>query len=71
MTREQSNTMETRRSMTVLEAAEALGIGRTLAYQLIRTNAWPTPIVRVGRVIRIPRQPFEAFLATGAYDAAG
>jgi predicted DNA-binding transcriptional regulator AlpA len=35
-------------------AAAVLGIGRTLAYDLIRTDRWPTPVLRVGKLIRIP-----------------
>lgn len=38
-------------------AAAILGIGRTAAYELIRTGAWPTPILRLGRLIRIPSEP--------------
>jgi predicted DNA-binding transcriptional regulator AlpA len=35
-------------------AAAVLGIGRTLAYDLIRTDRFPTPVLRVGKLIRIP-----------------
>jgi hypothetical protein len=35
-------------------AAEILGIGRTAAYELIRTGTWPTPILRLGKLIQIP-----------------
>jgi len=35
-------------------AARVLGIGRGLAYELVRTGAWPTPVVRMGKLIRIP-----------------
>ena len=35
-------------------AASVLGIGRGLAYELVRTGAWPTPVVRMGKLIRIP-----------------
>ena len=38
-------------------AARLLGIGRTSAYELVRTNAWPTPVLRLGRLIRIPSAP--------------
>lgn len=38
----------------VMTAASMLGIGRTSAYQLIRTGGWPTPVLRLGRVIKIP-----------------
>jgi predicted DNA-binding transcriptional regulator AlpA len=31
-----------------------LGIGRSAAYDLIRTEKWPTPTVRLGKLIRIP-----------------
>ena len=35
-------------------AAAVLGIGRSAAYDLIRTEKWPTPTVRLGKLIRIP-----------------
>jgi predicted DNA-binding transcriptional regulator AlpA len=35
-------------------AAAILGIGRTAAYELIRIGQWPTPILRLGRLIRVP-----------------
>lgn len=41
----------------VQTAATVLGIGRTAAYELIRTNNWPTPVVRLGKLIRIPSGP--------------
>lgn len=40
--------------LDVPQAARLLGIGRTLAYELVRTNQWPTPVIRVGRLIKIP-----------------
>lgn len=33
----------------VVTAAEVLGIGRTVAYELVRTGRFPTPVFRVGR----------------------
>jgi hypothetical protein len=41
----------------VATAAIVLGIGRTAAYELIRTNNWPTPVLRLGKLIRIPSAP--------------
>jgi predicted DNA-binding transcriptional regulator AlpA len=38
----------------VVTAAEVLGIGRTVAYELIRTDHFPTPVLRVGHQIKIP-----------------
>jgi predicted DNA-binding transcriptional regulator AlpA len=38
-------------------AAHVLGIGRTAAYELVRTGQWPTPVLRVGRLIKVPTAP--------------
>jgi excisionase family DNA binding protein len=38
-------------------AARLLGVGRTAAYQLVRENRWPTPVIRVGKLIRVPTAP--------------
>ena len=38
-------------------AAAILGIGRTAAYELIRLGKWPTPVLRLGKLIRIPSAP--------------
>lgn len=35
-------------------AARVLGIGRTLAYELVKTDQWPTPVLRIGKLIKIP-----------------
>ena len=43
-------------------AARALGIGRTAAYDLVRSGAWPTPVLRVGKLIRIPTAPIAQLL---------
>ena len=51
--------------LDVPQAARMLGIGRTLAYELVRTGEWPTPVVRVGRLIKIPSGPLVELLATG------
>jgi predicted DNA-binding transcriptional regulator AlpA len=38
-------------------AAAVLGIGRTSAYELISTGCWPTPVLHLGRSIRVPTAP--------------
>jgi predicted DNA-binding transcriptional regulator AlpA len=43
-------------------AARLLGIGRTSAYELVRTGRWPTPVIRAGRLIRVPTAPLLAAL---------
>ena len=50
-------------------AAAVLGIGRTLAYELVKTGKWPTTVVRMGKLIRIPSAALLR-LADGA-DASG
>jgi excisionase family DNA binding protein len=43
--------------LDVPTAAKALGLSRTAAYELIRAGEWPTPVFRLGRLIRIPTAP--------------
>jgi hypothetical protein len=38
----------------VVTAAEVLGIGPTVAYELVLTDRFPTPVIRVGHQIKIP-----------------
>ena len=52
--------------LSVEQAAEIMGIGRTLAYALVRAGRWPTPVVRVGRLIKIPAAPLNRLVATGS-----
>jgi predicted DNA-binding transcriptional regulator AlpA len=51
--------------LDVPQAARLLGIGRTLAYELVRTDQWPTPVIRLGRLIRIPTRPLIELMSTG------
>ena len=37
----------------VVTAGEVLGIGRSVAYELVRTNRFPTPVLRIGKQIKI------------------
>ena len=50
-------------------AAAILGIGRTLAYQLVRTGQWPTPVLRIGRLIKVPTGPLLDLLGNGSSGA--
>jgi excisionase family DNA binding protein len=47
--------------LTVPEAARALGIGTTLAYQLVGNGKLPH--IRLGRALRVPRASLEAWIA--------
>ena len=49
--------------LTVQEAAAYLRIGRTATYEAVRTGAIPS--VRLGRLVRIPRDALLAWLAAG------
>lgn len=49
-------------TLTVSEAGEVLRIGRTAAYEIVRCGKLRS--VRVGKVIRIPRDAIYAFLGT-------
>jgi hypothetical protein len=37
-------------------AARVLGLGGNTAYELVRCGAWPTPLLRFGRLIKVPRR---------------
>lgn len=45
--------------MTAVEVASALGVSRTTAYKLMREMGR----VRVGRVVRVKREAFDAWVA--------
>lgn len=49
-------------TLDLVEAARLLGIGRTLAYEMVREETWPTPVIRVGRKIRVPTTPLLGLL---------
>jgi predicted DNA-binding transcriptional regulator AlpA len=47
-------------------AAEVLGLGRSAAYELVRNGQWPTPILRLGRLIKVPTAPLIALVGIDA-----
>ena len=56
--------------LDVPTAGRVLGSGRSLAYELVRTGAWPTSVVRVGKLIKIPTAPLLRLLDRPPGDAA-
>jgi hypothetical protein len=46
----------------VQTAGRMLGVSRGLAYELVRTGRWPTPVLRLGRSIKIPTAPLLVLL---------
>jgi hypothetical protein len=43
-------------------AARMMRLSRAAAYDLIRIGEWPTPVFRLGKLIRIPTAPLLALL---------
>lgn len=50
-------------------AGEILGVGRSCAYELVRSGQWPTPVLHLGRLIRIPTTPLVDLLLGGTNQA--
>jgi predicted DNA-binding transcriptional regulator AlpA len=68
----------TRSCLTADEAFAELGIDRTTGYRAIQEGTFPVPIIRVGRLIRVPTAPLRRLLDPllgdadheGLYDGA-
>jgi excisionase family DNA binding protein len=56
--------------LDLVEAAALLGVGRTTAYRLVHDGQWPTPVLRLGRLIKIPTQPLLELLAGATRETA-
>lgn len=52
---------ETRQTLSVEQAAQRLGIGRSLAYVMVREGQ--IPAIKLGKRYLIPTSRFEAWLA--------
>jgi predicted DNA-binding transcriptional regulator AlpA len=39
--------------LDLVQATALLGLGRTTAYRLVHDGQWPTPVLRLGRRIKI------------------
>ena len=48
--------------LDVPTAGRLLGLGRSAAYDLVLAGRWPTPVLRLGRRLRIPTAPLLALL---------
>ena len=58
-----------RETLTVEEAARALGIGRQSAYNAARDGS--LPVIHVGRRLVVPRVALQRLLATGEWRPTG
>lgn len=54
--------------LTVSAAADLMSMSTHTAYERITKDAWPTPVIRFGRVIRIPTAPLLALLCLDGRD---
>ncbi len=56
--------------LTIPEAAERLGVGKTLVWQMVARNELPS--VRLGRLVRVPVPALDEWIReqTGAHGAA-
>ncbi len=52
-----------RATATIGEVAVALGIARSTAYELAKTDRLPVPILRLGRRMVVPRAALDRVLA--------
>jgi excisionase family DNA binding protein len=55
-------TTDERRVMSAEEAFEHLGVDRTTGYRAIKEGRFPVPVIRVGRIIRVPIEPLMRLL---------
>ena len=51
------------KTYTVDEAAQLLGIGRTLAYEQAAADNFPVPVIKIGKRLLVPRAPLDRLLA--------
>jgi hypothetical protein len=51
-------------------AAKVLGIGRSLAYDLVRRGEWPTTVLHIGKLIKIPTAPLLVLISQPTADFA-
>jgi excisionase family DNA binding protein len=56
-------------TLSVVEAGRRLGIGRSLAYRLVRLGRLPA--LHLGRKLRVPVAGLEAMLATASACSGG
>jgi excisionase family DNA binding protein len=54
--------------LDVGEVAQVLGIGRTKTYQMMARGE--LPVIRIGRLVRVPKEGLEAWVRARATSAA-
>jgi len=51
--------------MSLSHAAQVLGIGRTTAWNLYKTDEFPVPVVKIGSRLHVVRAHLDEFIETG------
>ena len=54
-----------RETLDIPEAAARLGIGRTLAFELARSGAFPVPVIQLGRRMVVSTAAVDRLLGAG------
>lgn len=49
-------------TIDVPTAGQFLGLGRSASYDLVRRGQWPTPVIRLGHLVRVPSAALVALL---------
>jgi predicted DNA-binding transcriptional regulator AlpA len=52
-------------TLSLAEAAEALGIHRTTAWKLYRQGEFPVPVLLFGGILKVSRVQLESYVQTG------
>ena len=55
-------------SVDLESACKAFGISTTTGYRLVKANEFPCPVVRLGRIIRVPKTGLLRALGLDAAD---
>jgi excisionase family DNA binding protein len=55
--------------LTVKDVEEALQLGRTRTYELVRSGE--LPVIRIGRAVRIPRDALRDWIQDQCFKAPG
>lgn len=57
-------------TLDVIAAAKMLGIGRSLAYDLVKRDQFPVRVLRIGHKLRIPTADLLTYLGQRPGEAA-
>lgn len=60
--------MDEARTVTIEQAAAAIGIGRSLAYSLAAQDAFPCRVLKIGRLLKVPVADLERLLGEREHE---